>query len=212
MAVGTKILQYGPSSAVAAAQPFILQSPGVVQDPSALRCLVHPDSVNFPTLTYRENPDRELNFFRGRVSRSPAARVDLTATGQVVTSFDRTETDMIIVERWIGSDELASMIGNFLRDLLDYQNNPPNNTTEFIQWQPKDWNLFYYDVIIVSVTVGGQNIDTPYDIKERLAIGGLNKGGNIANPLDNFDGTVETGLIDRTVELRMKPVTEIPVP
>ena len=212
MPVSTKILTVGPASTVPATVGFTLQSPGAVQTPSALRRLVHPDSTNFPALTYRENPDREFNFFRGRVARHPVSRVDLTATGQVVTTFDRTETDMVVTERWVATDDTASMIGNFLRDLLDYQNNPPDNISSFIRWEPLDWNLFTYDVIIVGVTVGGQNVENPYDIKERLGIGGLSAGGTIANPLDEIDGNVATGLIDRNVDLRMAIVAETAVP
>lgn len=189
---------------------FTLLSPGAEGNPAALRQLVHPDAVNFPAITYRLNPDRTTNFVRGRVAAPPLANVRRTLGQAVVTRFDRTVRDMIVGERWVATTSKVAMVANFLVELLNYLNNPPAfnpASPQFIRWRPRDGGLYEYDVELVSVTVGGFGDEEPIDLLEV----GLPNPPTLAGPLTSIDGTLPTGLVDRTVELTMRVVEEFPL-
>ena len=214
MATTSKIFQIQQGTSQAAAGSFTLLSAGVSGDPDAKRQLVHPDSVNFPAITYRRNPDDTVNLVRGQVPGLPVGRFDRTLSSSVVTRFDRTVDGMKVIERWVGDARRAAMIGNQLVEILNYWLNPPTfvpGNEQFIRWKPRDEGNFEYDVEFIEVRAGGANVEELIDAREFREPGGIFNGGQIATVLDNIDGATPTGLILAPVEVEMKIVEEFAV-
>lgn len=160
----------------------------------ALRTLTHPDSVNFPPVTYSCNPDRTINFDRD-VLFPPVTRTVRTLGTTQVFAETNTESDVVVTEIWSGSATKTRMIASFFRRLYELSINPPAVQTPevFIQWAPVDRTLDVYNVIITGIRLGGEDMD----FKEW--------GSYPAGTLD----IVETGLLDRTLELDLKIVNKV---
>ncbi len=167
---------------------------GTTGTPSALRTLTHPDAANFPIVTYSSNPDRTLNFDQD-VLFPPTSRILRTlGTSQVFVTAN-SASDVLVTEVWIASATRTRMIASFFRRLYELTINPPAPAEPevFLVWAPRDLSDKTYNVILAGIRVGGSDID----MKElgRFAAGTVD--------------TVATGVLDRTVELDLKIVSEI---
>lgn len=163
---------------------------------AALRTLTHPDSANFPVVTYHCNPDRTINFDQDVIYPPKTQTIRTLGTTQAFVEQSKL-SDMTVTEMWNGSDTQTRMIASFFRRLYELSINPPAvaSPEEFIVWAPADKTTDTYNVIITGMRLGGSEID----VKEW--------GEYPAGTLD----TVQTGLLDRTLELDLKIVSKIAV-
>lgn len=182
---------------------------GTQGDVAAKRRLVHPDTDLAP-IVYWGNPTRSINIDND-VLKHPISAVITTLGSTRVVRFERGTDDVVVQEIWTGSDQEAAMPSFFLRQLYEYLNNPPafsSSAQTYIQWLPRDRNAKTYNVEIISLRVGGGGrSDAAFDFVDVRARGGTFKGGDYQNPLDGLS-VLETGLVDRTVTLRMRVVSE----
>lgn len=184
---------------------------GPTGDATARRRLVHPDSVNFEPILYFQNPDRTFNL-DNEVLLAPLVNVMRALEGSATTRFESVLADAIITEVWSGSDQKFSMPGFMFRQLYEYLANPPEwspSSPVYIQWSPQDKNAKTYNVELVRLFVGAGGDPTQlFDVTEFFPPG---QGSGTADPLAVLDDAfaVEgSGLIDRTVVLQMKIVSE----
>lgn len=187
-------------ASVSATTTSTLIDPGSAGDVSCLRTLTHPDSANFPVVTYNRNPDRTINFDQVPLS-PPSGRLlrTLETTQAFVTQNDID--DVVVTEIWSGNNSRASMVAAQFRRLYELSINPPEvaDPENFIVWAPCDRSTATYNVIIVDLRVGGGS-------------GRLDAQENLAKIFEAGDlDAVATGLIDRTVELDLKIVSEVVV-
>lgn len=123
----------------------------------AKRRLVHPDSANWPPITYQRNPDETSNVHNDAIM-VPISGTVLTQGSTRVQRFARTIEDVIVTERWFGGDNRASVETWFLDLLLEYVMNPPEIdpvSQTYVVWEPRDLNDFAYNVEIVDILSGG---------------------------------------------------------
>jgi len=163
-------------------------------DPSALRTLVHPDSSDFPIVTYNRNPDRTINFDQVPLAPPDSRLLKTLGTTQVFQSPNEVD-DVLVTEVWNGSSRRAPMTAAQFRRIYELIINPPSITDpeSFIQWSPSDRTTDVWNVILTDLRVGGAS--GSLDIKET--------GLFLAGDLD----AVATGLLDRTIELDLKVVS-----
>jgi hypothetical protein len=163
---------------------------------SAPRTLTHPDAANFPIVTYNRNPARTINFDQTPLSPPSSETIRTLGTTQAFVTQNALD-DVIVTEIWPGDGGQASMEASFFRRLYELCINPPNveDPEIFIEWAPKDRTSTVYNVILLDIRVGGS--PQKLDVKEW--------GSYPAGTLD----AVATGIIDRTVELDLKIVSEV---
>lgn len=172
---------------------------GAQGTPSALRTLLHPDSLS-PLVTYQRNPDRTINFSVDPLF-VPSHALEKTAGTTLPFITPNSISDVVVTEIWEGSNRRASTTGAFLRRLRELIINPPDfspGPDDYVIWAPNDLvddGRTYY-VVLLDLRVGGQSLKL--DVKE-YGIGHF----------DDFD-TVTTGILDRTVELDMLLRSEVP--
>ena len=182
------------ASATEATSTIVLVDAGTAGDPSTLRSLTHPDSTNFPAVTYACNPSRTINFDQD-VLFPPESRTFRTLDTTQVFVTTNTESDVIVTEIWEGNARRTRMIASFFRRLYELSINPPAVSTpeQYLVWAPADKTTDTYNVILTAIRVGGRRLD----VKEW----GLFEAGDL--------DTVPTGLLDRTVEIDLKIVNKI---
>jgi hypothetical protein len=200
-------IQQGTPVTVSTAVSFLgLGSEG---DPDALRILTHP-TLTLPPVTYWGNPHRDIGFDNEILTNARTNFVE-TADGGKVIRHERGITAMLIEEIWKGNDRQASMPSYFLRQLIEYWQNPPGLTGspgQYITWQPRDrMPGRTFNVTLFGLKVGAETLG--YDFKDVRARGGYFKGGDSGNALDALNA-LETGLVDRDVRLAMHVVSEVP--
>lgn len=174
-------------------------------DGKALRVLTHPDS-GIADLPYAENPDRTLNIDNDLLLGA-TARVVRTETSSKVLRWNDLPVDTVITELWIGTDQNASMLTAFFRQLYEYYLNPPAyspTAQTYITWAPRDRSGSVYNVDLFDFFAGSGGDLTRFDVKDVRGVG----GGEIAGDLEQLL-TVPSGLVDRSVTLRMKIVSEV---
>jgi len=194
MASSTATWTILPASTASATSTITLVESATAGTPGALRTLTHPDSANFPAVTYSCNPDRTVNFDQDVLFPPTTQKLKTLGTTQVFVEANQLD-DVTVTEIWTGTDTKTRMIASFFRRLYELAINPPAVGTpeQFIVWAPADRTTDTYNVIITGVRLGGTDID----FKEW--------GSYAAGTLD----TVETGLLDRTLELDLKIVSKI---
>lgn len=142
--------------------------------PGALRILTHPDTANFPPITYSRNPDDDFNVDND-VLVAPLTEILLTEGTTHLSRHVKNLDDGIVTEVWNGGRGQASMPTSFFRLLYEYWKNPPafsaTNPT-FITWQPRDRNSFTYNVEIVSVLIGRGRVNQEFHTTRVLEPGG----------------------------------------
>lgn len=172
-------------------------------DPGGLHILTHPDSALAP-IVYFKNPDRVVNMDNDFLA-SPFIGTHVTIGSTQVVRQERDVDDVIVTERWLGSDNRLSMPTAFLRSLIEYWINPPalsGGNPTYITWQPRSRNALTYQVELLSLRAGGS--DGEFDAGD-LRPGG---GSEIQGPQDGLYN-IPTGFVDREVELRMKLVAKV---
>ncbi len=175
----------------------------------AKRVLTHPDGVNFSPITYYKNPDRTLHLDNVALP-APDAEAVLTLGSTQVVRFDRQLEDVIITERWDGSDKkLVSMPTFMFRQLYEYLINPPAFAPlaqTYITYRPRDRSTLTYNVQFYRLVVGGGNgPNEVFDVDDfRLAA-----GTEIKQPLESLD-VDPTGVITRPVEVKLRVVSVVP--
>ena len=165
-------------------------------DPSALRTLTHPDSANFPVVTYNRNPDRTINFDQVPLNVPDSETLRTLGTTLPFVTANGID-DVIVTERWDAGNGTASMVAAQFRRLFELIINQPApaDPEDYVQWAPADRSTTVYNVVLLDLRVGGGS--KQLDIKE---IGSFDAG-----VLD----AVATGLVDRTVELDLLIVSEV---
>ena len=210
----TYTIQQGVEAAIEDTR--ILLGSGSEGTTNARRVLEHPDSANFPPITYEDNPDITWNL-DNIVLPAPIASAHLTLGSTRVVRFERQTEDVIITEQWSGGRERSPMVTAFFRLLYEYLVNPPEDTDTYITWQPRDRNDLEYNVEFLELRVssGGlpDQIFRVADLRERggeldpnaptVGTDGKHPGG-----LDSVWPT-PTGLIDQAVTLRFRIVEEV---
>jgi hypothetical protein len=126
----------------------------------ALRRLVYPDATALAPIVYTKNPDDWTNFDVTPLVKRPRIGVLKTLEDNKITGWQGYARDSSITETWRGSDSVASITLDFLRQLYAYYETPP--LTSFIQWEPRDRTASIYNIVIESLTVGGQDIHMNY--------------------------------------------------
>lgn len=184
------------ASATTASSTIILVDAGTAGDPGTLRSLTHPDSANFPVVTYACNPSRTLNFDQD-VLFPPTSRILRTLDTTQVFVTENSESDVIVTEVWEGNARRTKIIASFFRRMYELSINPPEVATpeQFLIWAPADRTTDTYNVILSGIRLGGIRLD----FKEW----GLFAAGDL--------DTVPTGLLDRTLEVDLKIVSKIVV-
>ncbi|MCP4869271.1 MAG: hypothetical protein GY898_11195 [Proteobacteria bacterium] len=184
---------------------------GPTGDATARRRLVHPDAVNFPPILYWKMPDRTFNM-DNEALRAPIASVLRALQGSQVVRFEEVVADVIITEVWNGGDTEFSMPAFQFRQLYEYLINPPEWVPAapiYIQWSPQDKNAKTWNVELVRMAVGSGEATAMFDVTEFFPPGqGAAQGDPLAF-LDDAFANEGSGLIDRTVTLVMKLVSEV---
>ncbi len=216
MANSLIIYQQGVPIVIEAFPVFI--GTGSEGTPGACRRLVFPPALSplLAPIIYQTsaagsclNPTRTFNFDKSPLFH-PITRTQLTIGSTRDLRFTTAIEDVIVTELWDGSDQESSMPTSFFRLLYEYLiNSPPfvDGQTNFIVWEPRDRSTTIYNVSLLSLTVGGAQDETRFDIVDLRDPGGLTDGGNIENAVDSLN-TLPTGLIDREVRLRMRIISE----
>jgi hypothetical protein len=179
---------------------------GSPTDTDARRRLVHPDPEIVP-VTYFSNPD-EWDFFDTEPLPRPDAEALKTLSSTRTVRFEENLEDVIVVERWIGEGQKAAMPSHFFRELYNVWLNAPVldlDAPVYVRWEPRDRTTKTYHVELLEVSVGGAG---QLSVAEILAQGGKWEGGAFENPLDGL-AALRTGLIPKSVEVRMRIVEEV---
>lgn len=121
----------------------------------ALRELRYPSDV-LPPLYYESNPDNWENFDSAPMTARPQVKGELTIASAQIVQWPGYLPDRSIKEYWKGTDSRSRMTAYMLRRLYEYYAYPPDSG--YITWCPKDRTAQVYNIVIESVTAGGQDI------------------------------------------------------
>lgn len=195
MPTSTTTWEILPASVQVATADIVLVEAGSPALSTTLRTLTHPDGLNFPPVTYSCNPDRTINFDRD-VLYPPTSRTIRTLGTTQLFVESNSESDVTVTEIWSGSATTTRIIASFFRRLYELAINPPAIQTPevFVQWAPADRTADVYNVIIAGIRLGGEDLD-------------FREWGSF--PAGTLD-VVQTGLLDRTLELDLKIVSKVP--
>ena len=207
MAIGFSDFEIVLGVPISETEALPLLDVGGAGEVDALRTLTHPDSANFPPITYATNPDLTSNLL-DQALPFPIASTKRTIGTTLVTRFTEGLADVIVEETWNGTFETkASMPGFFLRELYNYLVNPPAiepTTQTFIQWAPRDAADKIYNVEFYAMKVGSGSGAAIFNLKEIR----FETPPVIDNGLGQWD-VPYTGMIDQTVTITMKIVSEV---
>ena len=123
----------------------------------AVRELRYPGDV-LPPLLYESNPDRWENFDSVPMTARPQVKTELTIASAQIVQWPGYLPDRSVKEIWKGSDTTSRMTAYMLRRLYEYYANPP--AAGYITWHPKDRTDQAYNIILESVSAGGQDLMT----------------------------------------------------
>lgn len=154
---GSTILTIADAAGVEVTDSFVIQ-PQITGNLQC-RCLVYPNT-SLADIKYTHNPTTTVNFDVSPVDKRPVAVGLPTITDNRITAWPGYSKDASITEIWSGGGSTASMDLGFFRQLVNYYQNPP--ASGFIVWQPKDRTTVTYNIIIESLTAGGQEIAYDY--------------------------------------------------
>lgn len=207
------LIQQGDPLIVEQAVTFI--GIGSAGDRGACRRLVFPQITTpaIPPLVYSAfglcaNPDRTYNLDND-VLQHPITSVDLTLGSTRVTRFETGIDDVIVTEVWEGSQNRMAATTALFRQFYDYLMNAALlGPDDFITWEPRDRNSNVYQVELLSLTVGSGTGERRFDVQDFLEPGGIFQGGTIENAMDAAN-TLQTGFVDREMELRMRVVAKV---
>lgn len=200
-----------PSSAPAETTSTTILGTASAGTAGARGLLTHPDSATFPPITYEVNPDRVINLdneaLPGRLSQTI-----LTLSDRKLVSFTESLSDVVCTEIWQASGPKIAMTTAFWRLLYEYYRNPPpfdqfNQT--YIQWSPAYRTDKVYNVQIIDLLTGGAADPLQrFDLSDEIPLGGTTGGGDTPHGIDEVTGGIRAGMVDRSVFLSMKVVSE----
>jgi len=179
---------------------------GAAGDPGALRIMGHPDTINFPPITYYKNPDVTVNI-DNELLRAPITTPVTTLNTTQIVRFERGDDDVIITEIWEAARG-ASMPTFLFRQLYEYLINPPDfdpQAQTYITWQPRDRNTKSYDIQLYEMRVDGGEGAQSFKMREIR----LPASTNVKHPLETMDVT-PTGLVQGDVQVSFRIVQETP--
>lgn len=208
MPTSTRTIFIGQGTPTTSQPSLVLFDSGQSGVLGAMRILTHPDGTNFAPITYIKNPTRTFNL-DNEVLPAPISDAVLTLGSRPVVRFERAIKDVVITEVWEGAEGRRASMPTFLfRQLYEYLRNPPvfdADAQTYITYQPRDLNAKTYNVQLFALRVGsGNDMDQVFDINDFR----LPTGPEVQTPLDGMD-VVPTGLISRSVEMRMRVVSEV---
>jgi hypothetical protein len=119
----------------------------------ALRELHYPDDL-LPPLIYEMNPDKWHNFDTEPLTARPMLKGDMTLKDTLLAQWPGYLKDQPVKEYWLGEDTKSHMTAYWFRRLWEYYINPP--TSGFITWWPKDRTVKGYNIVIESLSAGGE--------------------------------------------------------
>lgn len=185
---------------------------GPTGDATAKHRLVHPDSENFEPILYFLNPDRVMGM-DNEALHSPITAVHRALEGSLVTRFEGDMTDVIVTEVWLATDNKFSMPGFQFRQLYEYLVNTPAWVPAnpiYIQYSPQSKNQKTWNVELLRLVVGsGGDPSQLFDVMEFFPGGVGSAQGDPLAYLDEAFANEGSGLLDRTVVLQMKLVSEV---
>lgn len=212
MASRTFIIGLGTPAATATITLIGTASAGT---PGALGTLTHPDSANFPVVTYESNPDRVFNLDNEALISQFTSTI-VTLADRKVVQFDGNLADTLVTETWTGSGQIAAMTAAFFRQLYELYVNPPvfdPISQTYIQWAPAYRSTKVYNVQITDLSVGGGPGSEPaqrFNVSDQIIPGGREDGGDTMHGLDAIlPSGVVAGLVDLSVSLQMKIISEV---
>jgi len=196
MPTESKIWEILVGEATTATLPIIIVDAASAGNPSALRTMTHPDSANFPIVTYNKNPDRTINFDQAPLPTPSSDTFRTLGTTQPFVTQNYLD-DTIVTERWEAPGGVAPMTTAQFRRMYELVVNPPAAAApeNFLQWAPSDRTTVAYNVVLLDIRVGG-------------TAGKLDVKDNGLYPAGTLDA-VPTGLIDRVVEWDFLLVSEV---
>jgi len=118
---------------------------------NACRELHYPNDV-FPVLVYPKNPDHWTGFDTEPI-KAPVLTTEKTLGGNKLARWPGYVSDNAVMETWTGDARTLSMTADFLRRLLEYYLNPPDDG--YVIWYPKDRTVRGYHIEIESLTIDG---------------------------------------------------------
>ena len=206
-----RIFQLQQGVAVTATSTVFLLPSGLSGTRGSLRTLTHPDTGNFPPITYYLNPTRTFNFSTD-VLRHPIATVVKTLTSSKTIRFEEVTEDVVVVEQWETGGG-ASMPLFMAHQLFEYLNNPPAYSSvdqTYIIWAPRDETTDTYNVEVLGVQVGGGS-PGKFSMKRFIAAGGPSDPDNpgpVLTPTDTMDVS-PTALLDQVVTVTMRIISKV---
>ncbi len=203
-----RIFQILQGAATAAVSTQQLLTAGLTGTRGALRKLSHPDTINFPPLTYFRNPDRLLNY-GNEVLRHPITDVERTLSSSKTVRFEQVDEDVVITETWNAQGGVSLPLG-FFNSLYELLVNPPvfsATAQTFIQWEPRDRSTEKWNVEFLEMQLGTQRF--AFDTRYLIAEGGPTDPGNpgtINTPTDTVE-SVASALFDQPLSLRFRLIS-----
>ena len=192
-----------PAAAAVSAPLLDVGGPGV--DMNALQTLTHPDSANFPPITFLPNPYSVSNFM-DEVIPTPLASTKRTLGTTLVVRHEGQldDTDCHLV--WPGTPgSAASMPSYLLREFINYLVNPPAlvpAAQTYIVWAPRDLSLVTYNVEFYKLQVGSGGQGKLLNFSETRG-----PADPISNGFNGWD-VDPTGFIEEKVTLTLHIVSE----
>jgi hypothetical protein len=188
---------------------------GSAGDKDACRRLVFPSSVStaLAPLVYAIssggiclNPTRTFNLDNA-VLPHPITQAVRTIGSTRTIRFEENIEDVIVTELWEprgGSSMPTGLFRLFYDYLINSRLIPAQGP--YIVWEPRDRTTKKYNVTLLSLSVGEGEDDRRFDVADLRA-----QQGVIDNGIDDLIGPdTVTGLIDRSVRLIMRVISEEP--
>lgn len=213
--MGVTLITIQQGDSIVAEQPLVFLGTGSVGDPGAARRLVWPSGVSplLAPIVYQVdssgvtlNPARTLNLDKAVLPHPRTAAVQTLGTTQVVR-FERTIEDVIVTEVW-PAEAGSSMPSSLFRLLYEYLANAAliGADDDPITWEPRDRSDKVYAVELLSLSAGGEDDETRFDLvdaRERPPAGTV-----LDDALASLS-PLPTGLITTEVRLRFRIVAEV---
>lgn len=176
--MGSSLIVIQQGEPVVAEQQLVFIGTGSAGDPAAPRRLVWPSSVSplLAPVVYSLgasgvvfNPSRTLNFDTDGLPHPRTAAVETLGTTRVVR-FERSLADVVVTEIWEAKGG-ASMTSALFRLLYEYLRNAALIPAEGpqIRWEPRDRSTRIYEVVLLSLSAGGSDDATRFDIADLRA-------------------------------------------
>lgn len=214
--MGTSLLTIQQGESVVVEAELFFLGTGSAGDPASPRRMVWPSAVSplLAPLVYSVdssgitlNPTRTLNFDTQVLPHPRTQVVETLGTSRVVR-FERGVSDVVVTEVWDPAAG-ASMPTSLLRLFYEYLRNGAllPAAGPFITWEPRDRSERVYEVALVSLSAGGTDEETRFDIADVRA-DPLTSAKVFDDALRSLSPT-PTGLVTTEVQLRFLVLGEV---